>query len=650
MGRMKNNLIELIIDKAALAVAVIIALLILFIFVIGSPNAVKYAGEKLAPGKIDKSINTRAAKLQEKLKEEPQDSNSYKSQSPLYLSYIKNAIKDVNVNISFPLPHYSTETDYIENRVYQLPTIGQIANTSIANVTMVGFVPIEELSDALTYNQVETELVDIDLVTVESSINAKQLYESFEAAFTGKKVPDEWKNEQHAKPIFAKVELQRKILQKDGSWNQWAEVPKTKIYYLDKTLQIPTQTNEYEIQIAMVQFSKPEIRNEILQPPVYVNAIPAEPWLSPSFYNEREKRLKKEQEELKKQQLEAEKAQRLQGRVSRVRQSAVRQRTPQTPFGSSSESDESDTPSATPQPQRTTRPQTPTRQPPQRTSASTKGQEQTLTEEQQFIAVRLTEQTDPATLEKLVFWAHDDTTKPGEKYQYRIRIGILNPIAGKNWFSQEQKDLQGQIILFSSFSEPTDTVEIPERIHFFATNSRETEKGYFVDKTAEVKVARYTLGNWATKTFTVKNGDKIGTVVNTAETRLKQTGIPTESIDLSTGFIMVDVRRVTEWVGTGSLKPREFYELLYCKTGEPIQTMPIKERYWPEEITKTYKEIEEAEATEPIVLLGRTESISGGDVRNIKRPAPSESRPTGESEGQPRPSFDPRNTVENYEE
>ena len=51
MGRIKTNLIELFIDKAVLAVAVIAALAILFIFVIGSPNAIEYDGKKVTPGK-----------------------------------------------------------------------------------------------------------------------------------------------------------------------------------------------------------------------------------------------------------------------------------------------------------------------------------------------------------------------------------------------------------------------------------------------------------------------------------------------------------------------------------------------------------------------------------------------------------------------
>ena len=279
------------------------------------------------------------------------------------------------------------------------------------------------------------------------------------------------------------------------------------------------------------------------------------------------------------------------------------------------------------------------RQPPPRTKPTTPSatveSKQAVTEGQQYSEIHLSENTNLnlASLEKLVFWAHDDTTKPGEKYQYRIRIGVFNPIAGTNWFSQEQKDLQNQTVLFSNFSEPTDTIEIPERLHFFATDIREA------DKTVEVKIARYTFGNWVSKTFSVKSGEQIGTVIDAAETRLKQASIATDTIDLSTGAIMVDARRVTEWAGAGYLRAKEFYELLYSQTGDSIKTMPIKARYWPDVITKVYKEIEEAEKAEPITLLNRSEASSG--VRTTPTYGPSETGMQGEFEPQPRPRMSP---------
>ncbi len=597
-GRIKTNLIELFIDKVIMAAAIIAALAILLFFVIGSPNAVEYNGRKIAPGQIDEVINKNADIIQEKLKEPPQDSNSYEPKELLYLGLLKNSIKNVNTNVNFPLPGLPKDVNVVEKRKYRLPAVEQAEKPSIAIVTMAAYVPTDELTDDITYDKAETQLTDMDLVTIESGINAKQLYEDFKSAFAGKNV--EWKIEQYTRPVFAKVDLQRRTMLSDGSWGEWMEVPRTKICP-KKVSRLPTLANEYEIQIAMVQFAKSEIRDEVLQPSVYDNAIPAEKWLCPSLYNERQKRLEKEKEELRRQKLEAERASRMLSRT----------RPPATPGGITPPTSRPTRPTPVPRPPRTrTRPTTPL-------PAESK---QALTEEQQFNEILLTDKTKPANLEKLVFWAHDDTAKPSEKYQYRIRIGVFNPIAGKPWFSEEQKDLQDQVVLFGSFSEPTETIKIPNRIHLFATDLREIKRSNTTDKTVEIKVARYTLGNWVSETFNVRAGEQIGTISDKARARLEKAGIQTESVDLTTGYVMVDTRAATEWSGTSFLRAKDFYELLYCKTGQSVQTMPIKERFWPEAISKIYKEIEQAEAAEPVTLLTRKQSGSG------IRPAPSGAR------------------------
>jgi len=603
MGRTKGNLIELIVDKAVLAIAAVAALWILFSFIIGSPT-IEYAGQDLPPGRIDQTVNKNALILQEKLRKEPADANVYQPKKPAYLALINDSIKGVKTDILFPKAPYSTGTIVNSNRIYPLPSIENISTPILASVRMAAFVPTEELGGDITYENVNTKLADVDLVTIESSIDAKKLYDNFRKSFASRSMPEEWRIEQYAKPVFAVVEMQRRTERPDGSWSQWIIVPRTKTCLLKKALELPKKADEYEIQIALVQFAKVEMMKEILQPSVYDNAIPAEPWLCPSLYNERAKRLEKEAAERKKQELEAERASRLNKRSART---ATRLSAP--------------TPSATPgtemsgtAPTRTQPVRRPVTSKPSdntsRTSATDQA-ETAISELQLFKELMFTENSKPEQMEKLVFWTHDDTTKPGEKYQYRIRLGVFNPIAGTNWLGEEQKDLQDKIVLYSNFSEPTETVEIPQRLRFFATDIREIEKGYTVDRTVEVKVARYTLGNWVTKTFNLKNGEQIGTVVDAAETRLAIAGIEIDTIDFSTGAVMVDVRRVTEWIGARVLRQRDFYELIYSQNGNSIQTMPIRERFWSDEIAKSYKEITQAEAGEPVMLLTREQAKSG---------------------------------------
>jgi hypothetical protein len=634
MGRTKNNLVELLLDKVVLGIAGIAALLILVFFVIGNPNAVEVNGQKLSSGQIDKSIKERAQGILDQLKKAPADSNEYKSQKSAYLALMNDSINNIKTEIVFPKAPYSTDPSIAPNRKYRVPSVEDIniANPTVASIKMAAYVPTENLSETLTYAEVDTKLADVDLVTVESSFNSKKLYGSFRSAFAGKSMPEGWRNEQYAKPVFAVVELQRRSAQPDGSWSQWETLPRTKICHLKKALILPKKAAEYEIQLSIVQFAKPEMMYEILQPAAYDNAIPVEPWLCPSLYNERAKRLKKEDEDKKKLELEAEKAAKLSDRASR---SAATTRQPmatrQPATGGEMGMGMGGIPgmgapaaSTTRPPQQQQRQQTaPTpRQLVDRTALTQQTSTAAISELESFKALTLTETSKPEQMEKLVFWAHDDTTVPGGKYQYRMRIGVFNPIAGKDWFNEEQKDFKYQTVLYSKFSEPTETVEITERLKFFATNIREVQKGNSVDKTIEIKVAHYTLGNWVTKVFNVKNGEQIGTVVDAAETRLAKSNEEIETVDLSTGAIMVDSRRVSQWTGTGTLRPRDFDELMYSLGSNSIQTVPIRERYWPDDVVKLYKEITQAETAEPVVLLTREQARSGSGSIGTGRPTP----------------------------
>jgi hypothetical protein len=488
---------------------------------------------------------------------------------------------------------------------------------------MAAYVPTEELSETLTYADADTKLADVDLITIESSFNAKKLYDNFRTAFAGKNLPEGWRNEKYAKPVFAIVELQRRAAQSDGTWSQWEPVPRTKICHLKKALTLPKKATDYEIQLSIVQFAKPEIMYEILQPAAYDNAIPAEPWLCPSLYNERAKRIEKEEADRKKLELEAEKAAKLSEKAARSA-ATTRQPVARQPAGVGGMDMVMSAPVTPTSRQQTVRqqqqPALTARQLSGRTALNQQTSTDAISELESFKTLTLGETSKPEQMEKLVFWAHDDTTVPGGKYQYRIRLGVFNPIAGKDWFKEEQKELKEQIVLYSDFSEPTATVEITERLKFFATNIREVQKGTSVDKTIEIKVARYTLGNWVTKLFNVKNGEEIGAVVDASETRLAKASEEIKTVDLSTGAVVVDSRRMSQWIGNGALRPKDFDELMYSIDNNSIQTVPIRERYWSDDVIKLYKEISQAETAEPVTLLTREQARSGSGIPSRQIP------------------------------
>ena len=641
MSSKKGNIVELFIDKAILAVAGLISVVILFIFVI-STTKIEYRNDWYGPKGIDNVINKKALELRDKLQKDPNTANRYKSRKTQFLSQLENSIKQVDTEIKYPLPGYASGPQADIHRIYHIPSMPPIEKPTAAVAKMAAFVPTEELSPTVSYQTVETKLEDMDLVTVESAINAKQLYADFQEAFAGKGVREAWRNGQYAKPVFAKVELQRKIQQSDGSWSDWAEVPRTKICYLKKDLQISKKAGEYEMEISLVQFAKNEYRSEILQPPVYYNAIPAAPWISPSFYNERQKEITKQQDEARRLQIEAEKAKKLQEKATQPTRQPATTRQPTTrPSGGGDTGEGGRTPGA--REPVTARPQNP-RQPPAANPArkpvekpagavrpeknvTTPEQAQSASEESKFNAIRLMPNTNPGELDKLVFWAHDDTTVPGEKYQYRIRIGVLNPIAGKKWFAEDQNDLRNQVVLWSKFAEANDVVEIPQKLYFFASDIREIEKGGNVDKTVEVMVARYMFGNWFNHTFNVKSGEEIGKIVEATDPRLEQAGISSDTINFYTGAVMVDARKVTEWIGSGTLRSREYYEFLYSRDGKTIEKAAIKERFWSAKVAKIYKEISDALAVPPITLLSWSQAMTNSGQQILQRITPQESVP-----------------------
>ncbi len=614
MGNKILKYIEQYLDKIVIAVAAVIAVVIVFMFVLSSPQV-----DGVGLSELDESINRKAEALKQKLNSEPNDKIQYESQQKEFVALLKDSIDgDVNNNVYFPLPANNSGNEGAEKYTYRVPQIGAIDKPGLAVVKMAAFVPTEELSTTVTYGSAGKKLEDLDIVTVESSIDLKSLYAKFKESFAAKNFQPEKKKDQYTTPVFAKVQLQRKTQQSDGNWSEWTDVPLTKVCYLKQNLELPKDTSEYAMEMAMVQFAKSEFRNEIVQPAVYCNAIPTEQWISPSFYKSRQEKLDKQEEERRKAEAEAAKAQRLQNRSTPARETRD-VRTPARGMdagpggmmpggiggggGATSRRETTRTPTRTTTTERTVR---------ERTTTTT-DMTLRLTENSDFAAIKLNAETNIDQMEKLVFWAHDDTTQPGEKYQYRIRIGVFNPIAGKEMFVESEKEYRDRVVLWSDYAEATETVEIPQRLYFFATNYREIDKGTSTDKTVEVVVARYMLGNWVSKKYTnVKCGEEIGKTDEQPDTRLVDAGISTDTIDFSTGTVMVDAQKIP----TSGSRTTEYYEMLYSYDGSAILRTPIKDRNWPAKVQQTYKDINAAIADKPVVLLTWDQASSGVENRS----------------------------------
>jgi hypothetical protein len=605
MSKKSGNIFVQFIDKIILAASGLICILLLFTHILGGPNVVKYQGRKFGPGQIDSYIlNEKATILEGRLATAPEKDEKYEHKTVAFDSKLKQSIENVNPIAYFPLPwHYGGKTE-TQDRVYRIPRINEIENISAALVKMVAYVPVEELSTKLTYAEAETKLQDLDFVTVEGQINLADLYDRFRNSFAGTDMSAEIRKEQYAKPVFAEVELQRQEMLQSGNWSDWQDIPKTKICHLKDILDIPDDINEldYGIEFNLAQFAKVDLRNEILQPGVYDDALATMRWISSSFYLDRQKKLEKEEQERERERLEAERLKRIKTssdnrNVRRSRTTTAKRKQTPTDFGGGDLLGPGGMPmSPAKRPtQKTTRPAPrredsrvlPSRKP---TSDRTK-EEDDITEEEKFEEIRLTDEDDVSEMEKFVFWAHDDTTEPKRQYRYRIRIGVFNPIAGKNWFSDNQKQLQNQVVLWSQFSDETEIIETPSRLAIFPTAIRE------VDKSVTVQISKYHLGRWHSEKFNIRPGEIIGkTVINASagDNNISSIELELKEIDYSTGAVYIDAVKVNEWLGARVLRLKNYYKMLYTYQGDEIEHLPIKSQFWLESLATLFREIKKA--------------------------------------------------------
>ena len=104
----------------------------------------------------------------------------------------------------------------------------------------------------------------------------------------------------------------------------------------------------------------------------------------------------------------------------------------------------------------------------------------------------------------LLIWVFDDTVQPGKTYQYRVRLGVFNPVAGTAQLVERDLAKKDQVILWSPYSQVTQPVDVQKMIYLFAKDVQDKAS------TATVEVARYSQGYWRSQDFQVKLGETIG--------------------------------------------------------------------------------------------------------------------------------------------
>ena len=75
-----------------------------------------------------------------------------------------------------------------------------------------------------------------------------------------------------------------------------------------------------------------------------------------------------------------------------------------------------------------------------------------------------------------------------------MRLGVFNPIAGKDWFRSDESHLKNQIVLWSSYSDPSEEIFIPKMVHVFPVDVIQAAEPEERVEGVELEVAKFYHG------------------------------------------------------------------------------------------------------------------------------------------------------------
>jgi hypothetical protein len=518
MNKIKGNFFEEHVEKIVLIVFCMLCMAILIMGVLLSPNGVNYDGKKYGPADIDNYIAGNAKSLNDKLNEPATPKEAYVSKVGEFSRLIDSSA-NINVSYDLDMPKVS-DVKPRDNTKYDLPTVGSLGTTDADHIRAVAYIPKNTITMENAYTAENSQVGDIDLVTVQSQIDISRLNSSFDEVF-GTNPLAVLQDPCLVKPIFAAVELQRQELTSDGGWSDWVTIERTKVDKYKETLQVIENVNGLGnggMKVRMLQFNNISLQMALLQPEIYKIASADEIWLPPSLHREyakmqkdellRTKRLERDAENQQKQQKDEEK------RQLRLQRAAA-DKAAQAPAPDAKAAVGEEQPVVG-------RGQDRNLNNPNLNNQNLKNPNQNLRNANQNLKTanlnnqnlnnktlnnpknpknknvnnaepiepvvaepvsivenfvkkteefKITETTNLAQMDKpIVFWAHDDSVEPGKTYQYRIRIGVFNPLAGTDKLKEGSKSLKDQVILWSDFAEVKQTISIPLRTYFFAND------------------------------------------------------------------------------------------------------------------------------------------------------------------------------------
>lgn len=625
MSKKTDNFFEEHVEKMVLAISAVICMVIFVSRVLISPNYIIYENRKFQTGDIDVYISGQAVYLEDRLEVKPESKRQYTQRSDKFFSTVNSTLGRINTDLYWPKPNETDEADVIKP-LYALPMMPSINDISVEHLRAVAYIPIEEITYEIPYGDAENEPNDIDLITVEGTIDIAALLDNFNRSFAGNDVKEQWQAPGLAKPVFAAVELCRQELLENGSWSQWSTVPRIKIdsqKEMFKPIEKVSDLPPGGMKVRLLRFAEPAVRAEILQPATYQIASAQEEWFPPSLHKLFNKRKQSEIAQEKREQLQAQREEREQKKEDA--RSKFTSRTEKTSRKASGSSDFEDMmkmmegsmgggasgknlggrSARTASNQLELMKNRKEKQESNRLDKRESEPETSSNIYDDFEKIQLTETSklDKMT-EPLIFWAHDDTIEPQKTYRYKMRLGVFNPVAGTNKLNENYKKFKEQVILWSDFSAISDSVNIASRLYFFPTEE--------TLNSIKVQVSKYVLGYWYSEQFTVKSGELIGSIAGVEYEEEQENGYSTddltipEMVDYSTGAMLVDILQRKDWAGSRNFRERYYSEVLYSFDGSEIEYLPVKVRFWPRDLQLKYAEIKklEKEPKEPLRAFG----------------------------------------------
>ncbi len=589
-------LLEGQVDKIVLAVCVLVSLFLLWVYVIGNPygEKVRVRGRerKLGPSKIDQYVKQEAEAALHEL-DKPTPSMPY---DKVYLSEYKrllqSSISEISSSVGIITIPDKTGVVAQEDRIYALPRIPSLIEVAVGNLRGAAQIPTEEIGPDNPYDSSASEIGDIDLLTVSARFDAQTLYNNFRQSFMGPRLKTAWKDDRLAAPVFARLEVERRTLQDNDGWGQWEVVPRTVIDPQRKLFEeLPLVLDDASdgVDIWKAQYEPQEVQYDILQPEAYLFTVSRSEWMAPEFLDETMEIMRKKELEEKRARTEELRNQRSTRTTDTRRRTATRRpESRDRDRGGMSGYKGSARPSR----------------------AAVRKERGVEDVQKDFEKELLTEKSSIRSMrDSLLVWAHDDTTQPGKTYQYRIRIGVFNPIAGKDWFQSDQVDYKNQLVLWSDYSEPTAEVSVPKRIYVFPMDVMADKNAPNDVEGVQVEVAKYYLGQWWDFDFDVYPGEVIGYEVEDIQERGNvenvmggyqpmmgemRTGEEPDKVDFTSDITFVDVAREVVW---GSrLRPGALYKMLYYDAERKMQQTAVGKSNWNSDTRSIYDEIQEAMA------------------------------------------------------